>query len=108
MFGKQCRLCEILYTVIQGFCKSLDKGTAARRARFVELYRIYRLVLDFDAFHILTADVNDTIYIGIEERSSIVVCHGLNLALVKHKSGFEQCLAVSCGAGVDDGGIIGQ
>ena len=108
MFGKERSLREILYTVIQRFCKSLDKGAAAGGTRLVELYGIYRLVFDLDTFHVLTADINNTVYIGVEEGSGIVVCHSLNLALVKHKRRFEQCLAVSCRAGVNDGGIIGQ
>ena len=40
MLRKKCRFCEILHTVIQGFGKGFDKGTAAGGACFIELYAV--------------------------------------------------------------------
>ena len=60
------------------------------------------LIFDLDAFHILTADVQDAVYVRIKEGSGVVVGDGLHLALVQHQAGFDQGLAVTGGAGVDD------
>ena len=42
-------------------------------------------IFDLDAFHVLTADVEDAVYLRIKERGGIVVGDGLNLALVEHE-----------------------
>ena len=40
-----------------------DKRAAAGGAGFVELHAVYGLVFDFYAFHVLPADVQDTIHL---------------------------------------------
>lgn len=41
------------------------KGSAARRARFIQKDIIDRLIADLEAFDVLTADINDEIYVWI-------------------------------------------
>ena len=60
------------------------------------------MIFDLDAFHVLAADVKDAVYVWIKEGSSVVMGDGLHLALVQHQAGFDQGLAVTGGAGVDD------
>ena len=43
------------------------------------------MILDADAFHVLTANVQDTVYIRLEECSCIVVGDGLNLTFIQHQ-----------------------
>ena len=64
------------------------------------------MILDFDTFHILTADIEDTVYLRIKESGCIIVRYGLNLALIQHQSGFDQCFTVTGGTGVSDPGSI--
>ena len=80
-FAKSC------YAVIQGFGEGLDKGTAAGGTGLVELYAVYGVILDLDAFHILAADVQDAVYVRIKECSSVVVGDSLHLALIQHQGG---------------------
>ena len=95
-------MCKILNREVQRFGKGLDERTTAGRACFVKLYTVYRLVLDLDAFHILTTDIQDTVYIRFKERCSIIMGYGLNFTLVQHQSGFDQSFTISGRAGVDD------
>ena len=69
------------------FAKVYER-TAARRARLVELHAVYGLVLYFNTFHILAADIKDTVDIGLEECRGIVMGNRLHLAFIKHKSRF--------------------
>ncbi len=57
VFGKQRFFCKILDGVIQRFCKGLNKRAAPGRTGFVQLHAVHRLVFDFDAFHVLAADI---------------------------------------------------
>ena len=66
------------------------------------------LIFDLDAFHILAADVQDAVYVRIKEGGSIVMGDGLHLALIQHQGGFDQRLAVTGGAGIDDSGVLRQ
>ena len=99
---KQSSLCEILYAVVQGFGKGLDKGTAAGGARLVQLYTVNGLVLDLDTLHVLTADIQDAVHIGVKESCGIVMGHRLHLAVIQEKCRFHQCLTVAGRAGADD------
>ena len=74
---------KILYGVVQGFGKSLDEGTASGRTCFVELYAVYSLIFDLDTLHILTADVEDTVYIRLEEGCGVIVRYGFNFAFIQ-------------------------
>ena len=106
MSCKQRFSCKVLYTEIQGFCKGLDKGTTAGGAGFVQLHAVYGLVLDLDTFHVLTADIQDTVYLGVKECSSIVMCHSFHFAVVEQESCFHQSFAVTGGAGAHDFHIL--
>ena len=58
------------------------------------------LILDFDTFHILTADIKDTVYFRVKECCCIVMGNSLNLALIQHQGSFDQSLAVTCRTGI--------
>lgn len=69
MVGEQCFMSEVFrHAVIQWFCKCLMKEPQKpeEQARLVE--RCRRSDSNFDAFHILTANVEDTVYIRLKER----------------------------------------
>ena len=57
-------------------------------------------------FHILSADVQNTVYLRIEEGCGCIMGDGLHFALVQHQRGFDQRLAVACGAGIGDAGRV--
>ncbi len=95
MLGKKSSLCKILYTVIQRFCKGLNKGTAAGGTCLVELNGIHRLIFDFNTFHILTADVDNAVDIRVKKGGSIVVCHGFHFAFIQHKCSLKQCFSIA-------------
>ena len=99
-FWQQGSFCEILHTVIQGVCKSLNKGAAAGGAGFVELHTVYGLVLYLDTFHILSADIQDAVHLRVKEGSGIIVGNSLHFPFIQKKRRLYQCLAVSGGAGV--------
>ena len=44
------------------------------------------MIFDLNAFHILTADVQDAVYIRIKEGGGIIMGDGLNLTLVQHET----------------------
>ena len=96
---KQCRLCKVLHGIVQGFGKGFDKGAAAGGTGFVKLDTVYRLAFNFDAFHVLAADIQDTVYLGIEKRGGIIVCHCLYFPVIQQKSRLHKCFPISCGAG---------
>ncbi len=102
MLGKESGFCEIFHTVVQRFGKSLDEGAAAGGTCLVELDTVYRLVLNLDTFHVLTADIKNTVNLRIEESSRIVVRYGFHFAVVQQKGGFHQCFAVAGRAGTDN------
>ena len=75
------------------------KETAAGRAGLIQLDAVDGAVFDLDAFHVLTADVENAVYLRIKEGSGVVVRYGLDLALVEHECRFDQCPAVAGRAG---------
>ena len=99
---------EVLHAVVQRFGKSLDKGAASGRAGFVQLYAVDGLVLDLDAFHILSADIQNAVHLRVKEGGRIVVCDGFHLTLVQKERGLDQRLAVAGGTGVGDMSVIGK
>ena len=60
------------------------------------------MVPDFDAFHVLTADVQNAVHLRIEEGGGLVVGDGLHLPLVQAEGGLQQGLAVAGGAGAEN------
>ena len=108
MFCEQCFVCKILYTVVQGLREGFDKGTAAGGTCFIELYAVYSAVFDLDTFHILTADIEDTVYLRIKESSSVIMRNRLNLTVIQQECGFHQGFTVAGRTGTDDFGTGGQ
>ena len=102
VFREQGFLREILHGDIEGLRECLDKGAAAGGAGLVELHRVDALVLDLDAFHVLTADVQDAVDLRIKEgggRSS----GRWSRPRPRPASGrLDQLLAVAGGAGIGD------
>ena len=86
---------KFFHGVIQRFCECLDERTASGRACLVELNTVYGLIFNFDAFHILTADVEDTVYIRFKVGCGVIVRHCFYLTLVKKKSRFDQCFPIT-------------
>ncbi|GFI12353.1 hypothetical protein IMSAGC007_04836 [Lachnospiraceae bacterium] len=99
MLRKESRFCKIFHAVAQGFGKGLDKGAASGGAGFVELYVVHGMIADADTLHILAADVQDAVYLWIEEFRRIVVGHRLHLALVQHEGSFDKGLPIAGRAG---------
>ena len=105
MLGKNRRLRKVFHAVVQGFGKGLNERTAAGRAGLVQQHAVHGVVLDLDAFHVLSADIQDAVHLRVKEGCGIIMGHGLHLAIVQQKSGLHQGLAVACGAGADDADI---
>ena len=72
------------------------------------MYTVNGVIFDFDAFHILTADVKNAVHIRLKKRSGIIVGHGLHFSLVQKQGRLDQSLAVSGGAGVYDLHLLRQ
>ena len=66
------------------------------------------MVFYFYAFHILTADIQDTVYLRIKEGRCVVVGYCLHFPFIQKESSFYQCLPVSGGAGVRNFRLTGQ
>ena len=86
--GKQAQLGKLFHVVPQRLGEGLQEAAAAGGACLVELYAVHRAVLNLDAFHVLAADVQDTVNIRLKEGGRIVVGYGLHLALIQH----QRCL----------------
>ena len=102
MFCKQGFMGEILNAVVQRLGKVFNERAAAGGTCLIQLHAVDGAVFDLDTFHILSADIKDTVHFRIEERSRIIMRDRLHLALVQQKSGFDQSLSVAGGAGVSD------
>ena len=66
------------------------------------------MVFDLDALHVLAADVQDTVHIGIEESGCLVVGDCLHFSVVEHQSCFDQGFSVSGGTGTDYVSRVGE
>ena len=104
----ECLVGKVFHRIVQGLREGLDERTAAGGTCLVELYAVHGLVLDLDTLHILSADIQDTVYVRLKERSGIVVGDGLYLALVQHQRCLDQRLAISGRAGVYDLHTLGK
>ena len=100
--GKECLVGEVNDGEAQRFRKGLQEGAAAGGAGLVQLHGVHGAVLDADALHVLTADVQNAVHIGLEEGRRIVVGDGLHLALIQLEGGLQQGLTVAGGAGPGD------
>ena len=88
--------------------EALDKATAARRAGLVEHDVLDNAVLDAQALHVLTANVQDKLDAGQECLGSAQVRDGLDLAGIGLEGLDEQRLAVTRGGHVADGAAGGD
>ena len=86
---------ELLGCVAQNFGKGLQKAAAAAGAGFVQKDIIDGTVMDFQALHILSADVQNEIYLRLQILGSIKVCHGFYDTIVNTKAVANQLLAVA-------------
>ena len=66
------------------------------------------MILDFDTFHILSADIQDTVYFRVEKCRGVIMGNGFHFSLVQHQRRFDQRFAVSGGTGPGDAGFVGQ
>ena len=108
MLRKERRFGKILHAVVQRLRESFNEGTAAGGTCLIEEDVVHCVVLDADALHVLSADVENTVHFRIEEGCRIVVRDGLNFALVQEESRFEQSFAVTGGAAAHNMGVLGQ
>ena len=97
---EQSLLRKVLDFIAQRIREVLDKRTAAGGAGLVQLDAVDGVIADLDAFHVLTADIQDAVHIRIKEGSGGVVRDGLDFALVQHETGFDQLFSVSGGTGI--------
>ena len=74
---------EINDRVIERACEGLEERATARGAGLIELYRIHGAILDADALHVLTTDIEDTVNLWLEERGRVVVRDGFHLPLIQ-------------------------
>ena len=88
--------------------EALDKATAARRTGLVEHDVLDNAVLDAQALHVLTADVQNELDAGQECFGAAQVRNGLDLAGIGFEGLDEQRLAVARGGHVADGAAGGD
>ena len=88
-------MCELLCCVAKNFGKGLQKAAAAAGAGFVQKDIVDGTVMDFQAFHILAADIQNEIYLRLQILGSIKVRHGFYDTIVNTKAVANQFLAVA-------------
>ena len=81
---------------MQPLGKVLDEGAAARRTRLVERDVADAAVLDEEALHVLSADVEHKAHLGAELLCSAQVGKGLHLTAVRMECRLDNRLAVAC------------
>ena len=86
---------ELLGCVAQNFSEGLQKAAAAARAGFVQEDVVDSAVVDFQALHILTTDVQNEIYLRLQILGSIKMCHGFYDTIVNAEAVANQILAVA-------------
>ena len=93
--GQQAQLGKVGDGVAQGLGKGLDEGAAAGGAGLVEHDGVHRAVADFEALHVLAADVDDEVHVGVEVAGGAVVGHRLHQPGVAGEGIFDEVLAVA-------------
>ena len=78
LLGKQTQLGKVGNVIAQRLGKRLNEGAAAGGAGLVEHDGIHRAVADLEALHVLPADVDDEIHIGVEVGGGAVMGHRLH------------------------------
>ena len=66
------------------------------------------IVFDFDAFHVLPADIENAVDLRVKERGRIVVGNSFDFSFVETESGFQQGFSIPGGTAVGDGRVFGQ
>ena len=101
MLGKQSFFCKIADTVIQRFGEGLNERTTAGGTSLVQLYTVYGLILNLDTLHILTTDVQNTVYFRIKECSSRIMRYSLYFTFIQHQGCLDQGFSISGRTGTD-------
>ena len=86
--------------------KCFEERTASGRAGFIELDGVDGPILDADAFHILSADIENAVDLRVEKGSRIVVGNGLDFALVQAEGRFQKGFSISGGTTVRNGHVV--
>ena len=107
-FRCQGDLGKIMHFKIQGTGEGLDEGAASRGTGLIQHDIVHDAVLDLDTFHILSADIQNGIDLGVKEGGSGVMCHGLNLAVIQIHGRLKQCFTVTGGAAACDDSRLGK
>ena len=102
LLGKQAQLGEVGNIVAQSLGEGLDEGAAARGAGLVEHDGVHGPVADLEALHVLAADVDDEVHVGLEMGGGLVVGHGLHQAQIAVEGVFNKVLAVAGDGGSFD------
>ena len=92
---EQTQLAELLDGVAHRAGKRLDERAAAGRAGFVQRNIVDTLVADFEAFDVLTADVDDEINIRAEMACRAEVRDRLDQTEIHAECVLNQCFAVA-------------
>ena len=95
MLREQGRSGKILDGVVERLGKGLDEGPAAGGAGLVQRDGIDGMILDADALHVLSADIENAVHIRVEELRGIVMRDGLDLAVIEQEGSLEQRLAIA-------------
>ena len=99
MLREKRRLCKIFHAHIQRLREGFDEAAAAGRTGLVQKNVVDGVIADADAFHILSADVQDTVHLRIEEGGRVIMRDGLHFAVIQLEGRLQQGLAVAGGAG---------
>ena len=94
--GKQPQLGKGGNVISHGFGKRLNKASAAGGACLIEHDGIHGIIADFEALHILSANVNNVIHLGIEILGRREMGHRFYKPQITAESIFNQILAIAC------------
>ena len=102
LVGKQAQRGKLLDVVAQRLGERLQKAAAAGGAGFVQEDVADRTVLNFEALHVLTADVDDEIHVGQKVLGGGKVRDSLDKTAVTVERIFDELLAVAGGGHAGD------
>ena len=102
MLGKQRLFSKGLRGEAKRVGEVFNKGTAAGGTGLVEQHVFHHAVFQLDAFHVLTADIQHAIHLGVKKGGSGTVGNGLYFALIQAEGRLQQGFAVTGGTGTND------
>ena len=108
MLSEETQPGEIGDVVAQRHGERLDERTAAGGTSLVQHDAVDAVVLDLKALDILSADVDDKIYLRTEERRCLEVRHSLHDAEVHAQPGTDEIFAVAGDGTAADGAVRTQ